>query len=102
MRIDSNHGPQPPESNRSPQNSPAAGSASASNALGSLIGEDQTQLSGVHVQVEALAAQASQLPEVREERVHALRQAVQSGQYQPVSEQVAGALLAHMIAASAA
>lgn len=99
MRIDSNHGAQPAvESSRSTQTSAAAGNSSA----GSVLGEDQAQLSGAHVQVEALAAQAGQLPEVREERVHALRQAIQGGQYQPGAEAVAGAMLAHMTAGSAA
>ena len=100
MRIELNAGPQPaPESNRSSaQNTGAAGSPTASHALG----EDQAQLSGAHAQVQALAAQASQLPEVREERVQALRQAVQSGQYHASPEKVAGAVFAHMIAGPAA
>jgi len=100
MRIDLNPGAQPtPESNRSnAQNTAALGSASGSSALG----EDQAQLSGAHTQVQALAAQASQLPEVRQERVHALRQAVESGQYHASPEKVAGALFAHLIAGPAA
>ena len=100
MRIDPNYGPQSAqESNRvSAQNSVAGGSSSANNALG----EDQAQLSGAHVQVQALAAQASQLPEIREERVHALRLAVESGQYRADPETTAGAIFAHMIVGSAA
>lgn len=100
MRIDLNHGPQPtPESDRTSFNNPTpAGSTSVGNALG----EDQAQLSGAHAQVEALAAQASQLPEVRGERVHALRQAIQSGNYRTSPEQVAGAMFAHMTAEPAA
>jgi flagellar biosynthesis anti-sigma factor FlgM len=102
MRIDLNHESQPlPESNRS--NTSSAGvpvSSSASNGLGS--GEDQAELSGALVQVQALVAQASQLPEVRQERVQALRQAVASGSYQSNPEQVAGAVFAHMIAGAAA
>jgi anti-sigma28 factor (negative regulator of flagellin synthesis) len=39
---------------------------------------------------------------VRTERIHALRQAIQSGQYQSSPEKVAGAVFAHMIAGSAA
>jgi len=101
MRIDLNHGPQPllENSRTSPQNTAAAASSASSNALS---GEDQAQLSGAHVQVQALAAQASQLPEVREERVQALRQAIQSGHYQPSPKEVAGAMFAHMIAGPAA
>lgn len=101
MRIDLNHGPQPlPETNRSTTQSPGAPvRSSASHALG---GEDQAELSGAHAQVQALVAQASQLPEVRAERVHALRQAIQDGHYQSIPEKVAGALFAHMIAEPAA
>jgi len=99
MRIDLNHGPQStPESNRNNAQSVTTSSSSSSNALG----EDQAQLSGVHIQVQALAAQASQLPEVREARVHELRQAVESGQYHVSPDQVAGALLTHMVAEPAA
>jgi flagellar biosynthesis anti-sigma factor FlgM len=99
MRIEANYGLQSvSESNRSSAQNVAAGSSSVSNALG----EDQARLSGVHHQVQALAAQAAQLPEVREEQVHALRQAVQSGHYHPSSEKVAGAIFTHMVARSAA
>jgi flagellar biosynthesis anti-sigma factor FlgM len=101
MRIDLNPGPQPlPETDRgSAQNSRTAGSSTASSGL---AGEDQAELSGAHAQVQVLVAQASQLPEVREERVQALRQAVQSGHYQSSPEKVAGAMFAHMIAGPAA
>jgi flagellar biosynthesis anti-sigma factor FlgM len=94
MRIDPNHGLQPSsDSNRT--SSPA----STSPAAGAL-GEDQAQLSGAHAQVTALAAQAAQLPELREERVHSLRQAVQSGHYDPSPESTAGALVTYMLAGS--
>jgi len=98
MRVDLNPGTQPaPETNHShPQ--------SASKGLGGIqgFGEDQAQLSGSHAQVGALAAQAAQLPEVRQERVAALRQAVAGGSYRPQPEKTAGALVAHMIAGSTA
>jgi len=95
MRIDLNYGPQQiPENNRaSAQTTAAAGSTAANSPLG----EDQAQLSGAHVQVAALAAQASHLPEVRQERVQALRQAIQSGHYQVSPEKVASALMAQMV-----
>jgi flagellar biosynthesis anti-sigma factor FlgM len=110
MRIDSNFGPQSvPENNRSTtESASAAGNASANSTsaetqLGSdPLGTDQAQLSGVHLQVQALAAQAAQLPEVRQERVSALRQAVLGGNYDTTPEQTAGALLGHMIIAPAA
>ncbi|MGA1985058.1 MAG: flagellar biosynthesis anti-sigma factor FlgM [Candidatus Sulfotelmatobacter sp.] len=101
MRIDLNSAPQPlPESSRSSAASEAAaGNSSPSNATG---GADQALLSGAHAQVQALVAQASQLPEVRQERVQALRQAIQSGRYQSHPDEVAGAVFAHMTAVPAA
>jgi flagellar biosynthesis anti-sigma factor FlgM len=100
MRIDLNQGPQQlNESNRNGAQNPVT---SGSSSLGNALGEDQAQLSGSHVQVNALAAQASQLPEVRQERVQALRQAVQSGQYTASPEEVAGAMFADMISQFAA
>jgi flagellar biosynthesis anti-sigma factor FlgM len=65
------------------------------------MGEDQAQLSGAHLQVAALAAQAAALPEVRQERVQALRQAIQSGQYRSDAQKLAGALISHMSAGAA-
>jgi flagellar biosynthesis anti-sigma factor FlgM len=102
MRIDLNPSSQPlSETNRgNTPNAATAASSSSSSAPGT--GEDQAVLSGALVQVQALVAQASQLPEVRQERVSALRQAVQSGTYQASPEQVAGAVFAHMLAGAAA
>jgi flagellar biosynthesis anti-sigma factor FlgM len=70
-------------------------SSQTSFASGSL-GEDQAELSGFHAQVRALAGQALQFPEIRQEKVNALRQAVLAGTYQPSSKQIADAVLAHM------
>lgn len=49
------------------------------------------------MQVQALVAQALQFPEVRQEKVNALRQAVQSGSYQPSAQQVGDAVFDHML-----
>ena len=99
MRIDFTQGTQSsPETTRTgAQSSAATNNGSAPNGLG----EDEAQLSGAHAQVQALAAQAAQLPEVREQRVQALRQAVQGGQYRPSPEKTAGAVFEHMIAGAA-
>jgi flagellar biosynthesis anti-sigma factor FlgM len=67
-----------------------------------VMGQDQAQLSGVHAQVQALAAQAAQLPEVRQGKVMALRQAVVAGRYQTHPDQVAGAMVAEMLDGPAA
>jgi flagellar biosynthesis anti-sigma factor FlgM len=98
MRIDSNYVSQALPENEGSTSAASSGKtgATASSAVASPLGEDQAQLSGVHVQVQALVAQALQLPEVRQERVQALRQAVSSGQYQPSPQEVAGALLANV------
>jgi flagellar biosynthesis anti-sigma factor FlgM len=100
MRIDFNHGPQNVSegSKTSPQSQETGNRA----ALSGTIGEDQAQLSGAQVQVAALAAHASQLPEVRETRVQALREAVIAGRYNTAPDEIAGALMIHMIAGAAA
>jgi len=102
MRIDVNQAAQllPDSSRASAQNPAGAGgvsSASVGNVLSqNQLGLDQAQLSGALARVQELAARAAQLPEVREERVQALRQAMQSGNYRPSPESLAGALVAHM------
>jgi flagellar biosynthesis anti-sigma factor FlgM len=103
MRIDFNHGPQNVSegSQTSPQSQETGNRAALSGTIGT-IGEDQAQLSGAQVQVAALAAQASQLPEVRETRVQALREAVIAGRYNTAPDEIAGALMIHMIAGAAA
>lgn len=98
MRIDSNGGAQGlPESQTAASAASGKAGESGSAATASSLGEDQAQFSDVHVQVQALVGQALQLPEVRDERVQALRQAVASGQYQPSPQAVAEALLANVI-----
>jgi flagellar biosynthesis anti-sigma factor FlgM len=100
MRIDSNHEPQ--SAVETGRTSAQSGAATSSSSGASVLGEDQAQLSEAHTQVAALAEQAAQLPEVREEKVQALRQAVSSGQYQAPAEKVAGALLTYLTASPAA
>jgi negative regulator of flagellin synthesis FlgM len=95
MKITSDHGTQPlAEGGRSLTPKPAAENTPGSPA--SPLGQDQAQLSGVGAQVTALAAQVLQLPEVRQERVQALRQAVAAGTYAPDPQAVAGALVDHL------
>ncbi len=101
MRVNSDHGSQPlPESSRS-TTAQAAGQNSQASGSGAL-GSDLAQLSGAGAQITALSAQVLQLPEVRQERVQALRQAVQSGTYTPDAGNTAGALLDHLALQSAA
>jgi flagellar biosynthesis anti-sigma factor FlgM len=102
MRIDSNQGAQGlPESGRTSTPGPASGEVHGAASSG-VRGEDQAQFSGGQVQVQALAAQVLQLPEVRQEKVNALRQVILDGSYQPGSSQVAEAMFAHMLVKPAA
>jgi flagellar biosynthesis anti-sigma factor FlgM len=99
MRIDSNPGAQAlPESSVSRPNASSAGAGSAAAATG----QDQAQLSGAHVQVQALVAQALQFPEVRQEKVNALRQVVLAGNYRPSASQVANSVFSHLLETKAA
>lgn len=99
MRIDSNQGLQQVNESSTAGSQNGVGASSSSSYV---IEEDQAQLSSTQAQVNALAGQAAQLPEIREQRVLALRQAVESGQYSPSAEQVAGAVFNSMISAFAA
>lgn len=93
MRINPYFGPQQtPEAGRDRQTSQANTSASRVDPQAA----DQAHLSGAHIQVQALAAQASQLPEVREAKVNALREAVQSGQYRADPANTANGLMSEM------
>jgi flagellar biosynthesis anti-sigma factor FlgM len=104
MRIDASAGAQgPPETERSgTQSASSAGQASATGTSDGVLGEDQAELSGTHVQVQVLTAQALQLPEIRQEKVNALRQVVQGGTYQPSSDQIAEAMFTQMLQPAAA
>jgi flagellar biosynthesis anti-sigma factor FlgM len=100
MRINPDQGAQQlPDSGRTGSNTAATGTGS--NSVGNL-GQDHAQLSGGHALVQTLAGQAAQLPEVREERVTSLRQAIQSGSYHPSPADVAGAMFSHLAVERAA
>ena len=95
MRINFHSGPQPAaelEINRG-QNAATGGRLAHSSAAGA----DLAQLSATHVQVQALAAQAGQLPEIRAEKVQSLREALAKGEYRVQPEKLAGALISHML-----
>jgi flagellar biosynthesis anti-sigma factor FlgM len=61
----------------------------------------QVQLSTSSNQVAALAQQAANAPEVRTDRVDALRQAIQGGNYKVTNEQVAAAIYSDAAASGA-
>lgn len=104
MRIDFNYSPPEPERSSQSAAPNATGSSQARNSTPAApsLAEDQARLSGAHMQAQALAAQASQLPETRQARVESLRQAVLGGQYHPEPQQVARAVIDHMIVDKAA
>jgi flagellar biosynthesis anti-sigma factor FlgM len=98
MRINLNQTAQPlAESERNHHQCPAA-----SPYASSPLAEDQTQSPCAHTQIQALAARANALPEVRQGKISALRQAISSGSYGPSSEQVAEGLFSHMVNPAAA
>jgi flagellar biosynthesis anti-sigma factor FlgM len=110
MRIDGSSGASGlPETERTGTQSsssvggqPSATEAQGGGSLGGVLGEDQAELSGTHVQVQALTAQALQFPEIRQQKVNALRQVVEDGSYQPSSGQIADAMFTHMLQQPAA
>ena len=59
--------------------------------------EDQTSLSLDTIGISALAAKAMQMPEIRQDKVEALRQAVRQGQYQVDANKVADAMLGEKV-----
>jgi len=65
-----------------PQNSPASGES----------GQDQAQLSRDGGTVQQLKTMLSQVPEVRQDRVDALRQAIGNGSYQVSDQQLGDAI----------
>jgi len=95
MRIDFHYGPHSVADSSRANTQNSAGAARSVNS--SQSGEDQAELSGAHVEVAALVAQASQLPEIREERIQALREAVASGHYQVDAQKTARAMAGHMV-----
>ena len=68
------------------------GAASASGAHPA-AGEDTVSISSTHGELQTLTASLANVPEVRTDRVNALQQRVDSGQYQPDSQKIADAIL---------
>ncbi len=103
MRIASNQGAQAlPDSQRTSNPAVAKAGAPALSGVSSPVGGDQAQLSGIHVQIQALVVQVSQLPEATQEKVNALRQAIISGTYRRSPAQVAEALFSNLVVKLAA
>ena len=71
----------------------AAESAAAAIVADAQIGEDQATLSSDSASISNLTAKAMQSPEVREDRIEALRQAIQNGSYQIDPKKIAEAMV---------
>src|SRR5579862_3134229 len=73
---------------------PAQGQSKAGATTSTTQTEDTFQPSGRGAEVQRLAAQAANVPDVRAEKVASLQAKVQNGQYNPDSKKVANALIA--------
>jgi len=69
-------------------------SGAQSGAANGVPGGDTVQLSSKHSEIQQLAAQVANVPDVRVDRVAPLQAKVQSGEYEPDSQKVADAMLA--------
>ncbi|MGH9502235.1 MAG: flagellar biosynthesis anti-sigma factor FlgM [Terriglobales bacterium] len=80
-----------------PQN-PGMHTVAAAPAEGRIT--DGSEFSPVHAQALLLAAQIKQLPEIRQDRVAAIANAIRNGTYQVSPEQTADAILSEQDAQS--
>jgi len=98
MRVDlTTYGLEPPEKSQD-KTKITTGSAQQSN---NVTGADQTSFSFDPTRVNDLQAQAMAQPDVREQKVELLRQAIGKGEYAVHESQVADALLADVQGAAA-
>ena len=71
--------------------------AQQSSAVAVNSGQDQAQFSVDGQTIQQLQAYLSQVPEVRQDRVEALRQAVSSGTYQVSDQQLSDAIASDVL-----
>jgi len=76
---------------KSPQRSPAE--AAAANITESSIAEDAATLSVDSARVNSLVARAVNAPDVRQDKIEALRLAIQNGEYKVDPAQIAEAMI---------
>jgi len=96
MRVD---GPPSASENLQPDRVARSGSPTYQNRPVQVnSGQDQAQLSVNSQTIQQLKASLSQVPEVRPERVEALRQAVRSGNYQLSDQQLSDAIASDKLA----
>lgn len=99
MRIDLNPSSMP---ELSPSGSSASTARVGPNAVNNHVGttEDVAQLSNGSQAVRALKAQLDQLPDVRQERVQSLKQAINDGSFSVSPDRIAEAMLGNPQASS--
>ena len=68
--------------------------SSQSSGIKPATGEDTVKISSTHSDVQTLKANLAAVPEIRVERVNALQQQVNSGQYRPDSQKIADSIIA--------
>jgi len=95
MRVD---GPLPSPESLQPQNVSRPGSPTQQNRPAPVDSDqDQAQLSVDNSTMQSLKASLSRMPEVRQERVDALRQAISSGSYQVSDQQLSDAISSDLL-----
>jgi flagellar biosynthesis anti-sigma factor FlgM len=90
MRIDLTGIREPQDAERPEQSS---GRARGGVGPAGALADDKAEISLDQVRVQALVAQASRVPDVRQQRVAALGRAIQQGSYEVSPEQTAEAML---------
>jgi negative regulator of flagellin synthesis FlgM len=91
MKIDVNSPTAPQmQAERSPKQTSASLAASGSSET-----DDRTTLNSSGNSIQRLTTQAMQSPEIRQDKVDSIRQAVDSGQYQVDPAKIADAMIAN-------
>jgi flagellar biosynthesis anti-sigma factor FlgM len=81
-----------PESQQPSKVASSGSSVPQNRSAPATSGQDQAQLSVDNSTIQNLKAAVSQLPEVRQDRVQALRQAISTGNYQVSDQQLGDAI----------
>ena len=74
----------------------ASGTNASAAEASSIEGGDTVLLSGTLAQAQQLKVQLSQTPDIRTDRVNALRQQILQGTYAPTNGQIAGAMMSEI------
>jgi flagellar biosynthesis anti-sigma factor FlgM len=78
---------------KSPQRAPSDATATSAAGTEPTVGEDAATLTVGSASVNSLVAKALDAPDIRLDKVEALRQAVQNGEYQLDPAQIAEAMI---------